>query len=236
MNCLLLQLCHVFVKTELQIRNKEFICACPFSIHFSTLADSLTTQTHTYAAAVHFSYRNVFLYVYHWVGRIFCSAVIFETLLCCWTCENRFCSKFFRYLQWNDNKKQMAKSKEQSPKTHVPILHRPLSNVCLFYYSARRLISVSELGSWSKGRKYRSVRFFFFKFFSPAGMILHASAAISFHLLSIFTAAGDHTDAQQNGPAWEKAKPSPKPWTEQHTELGKNYVVRTSVAKCIFKF
>lgn len=44
-------------------------------------------------------------------------------------------------------------------------------------------------------------------------MILHTSAAISFHLLSIFTAAGDHTDAQQNGPAWEKAKPSPKPWT-----------------------
>lgn len=31
-------------------------------------------------------------------------------------------------------------------------------------------------------------------------MILHASAAISFHLLSIFTAAGDHTDALQNGP------------------------------------
>lgn len=48
-------------------------------------------------------------------------------------------------------------------------------------------------------------------------MILHTSTAISFHLLSIFTAAGDHTDAQQNGPAWEKAKPSPKPWAAHTT-------------------
>lgn len=52
-------------------------------------------------------------------------------------------------------------------------------------------------------------------------MILHALAAISFHLLSIFTAAGDHADAQQNGPGWEQAKPSPKPWTAHTT--WKNY-------------
>lgn len=45
----------------------------------------------------------------------------------------------------------MAKSKDQSQKTHVPVLHQPLFffflNVWLFYYSALLLISISELGS-----------------------------------------------------------------------------------------
>lgn len=34
-------------------------------------------------------------------------------------------------------------------------------------------------------------------------MILHASVAINFHLLPILTAAGDHTDTQRKGLAWE---------------------------------
>lgn len=55
----------------------------------------------------------------------------------------------------------------------------------------------------------RNVRGFFFAPPPPQPpvMILHASAAINFHLRSIFAAAGDHTWAQQSPPGpWREAK------------------------------
>lgn len=55
----------------------------------------------------------------------------------------------------------------------------------------------------------RNVRGLFSPPPQPLVMILHASAAINFHLRSIFAAAGDHTCAQQSPPS---CGGRPRPW------------------------
>lgn len=144
-----------------------------------------------------------------------------------WPWKTGCCSKFFSYLQGNDNKKWMAKSKEPSQKTHVPVLHQPFSNVWLFYYSALLLISISELGSWSEGRKYRTV-IFFFKVFPPLAWY----CTLQLQLASICSPSSQQrvTTLTHSKMVLPGRRPSHHPNQEQHIELGRTYAARTSVA------
>lgn len=137
-----------------------------------------------------------------------------------------YCSQFFFLVTCSE---MIIKSQWPNQKSRVR------RHMFLFYTSPFRMsgsfitmhccsLSISELGSWSKGWKYRS-------FFPPLAWY----CTLQLQLASICSPSSQQrvTTLTHSKMVLPGRRPSHHP---NHEQLGMTYVARTSVAKRIFKF